>query len=231
MPPADRINMQPTLKPRVKICCIQSVAEAWMAIRRRASGLGLVSAMPSGPAVISEERIAEIAAAIPPGVGSFLLTSKQDAPSIIAQQRRTGVNTIQICDRLELGSYMALRRGMPGIALVQVIHVTGEESVAEALAVSEHVDAVLLDSGNQSLPVKELGGTGRTHAWKLSLRIREHVGVPVFLAGGLNAGNVQEAIREVAPFAMDVCSGVRTSGNLDEVKLVQFFERAWTGSN
>lgn len=209
--------------PRVKICCIASEEEAWLAINCGASALGLVSEMPSGPGVIPEESIRRIAAVVPPAVATFLLTSRQDAPSIIAQQRRCRTNTIQICDRLPLRDYAALREAMPGISLVQVVHVAGEESLREATEVAPHVDAILLDSGNQSLPVKELGGTGRTHDWTISRMIRESVRVPLFLAGGLNCGNASEAIERVAPFGLDVCSGVRTDGRLGEHKLAAFF--------
>jgi len=217
--------MRPTTKPRVKICCIASVAEAWMAIEQGASAIGLVSAMPSGPGPIPEDLIAEIAATVPPGVSSFLLTCQQDAAAIIDQQRRLRVNTIQICDRLPEGSHEELREALPGVSLVQVVHVTGPESVDEAIAVASHVDAVLLDSGNQSLAIKELGGTGRTHDWRLSRQIREAIDVPMFLAGGLNPGNVAAAIREVQPFGIDVCSGLRTEGRLDPQKLSAFFDR------
>lgn len=116
-----------------------------------------------------------------------------------------------------------MRAALPGIALVQVIHVQGAESVEEALRLAPHVDALLLDSGNQKLAVKELGGTGRTHDWAVSREIRERVHVPVFLAGGLHAGNVREAIEQVGPFGLDVCSGVRTGGRLDEQKLAALF--------
>ncbi len=197
-----------------------------MAIEHGASALGLVSEMPSGPGVISEDLIAEIAAKVPPAIGSFLLTSKQDVASIAEQQRRLGVNTIQICDRLPAGDHRDLRDALPGISLVQVIHVTGPESVAEAGAVAPFVNAILLDSGNQSLPIKELGGTGRTHDWTLSRRIRESVQVPLFLAGGLNGSNVADAVRQVGPFGLDVCSGVRTNGELDDAKLKAFFAGA-----
>jgi len=217
--------MQPTARPRVKICCIASLDEAWTAIHHGASALGLVSAMPSGPGVIAEDLIAEIAARVPPPIATFLLTSRQDTASIIAQQKRTGVNTIQICDRLEGGSYEDLRRAMPGIALVQAIHVRGPQSIEEARAVAPHVDGILLDSGIQSAPRKELGGTGRTHDWSLSRRIRDAVDTPIFLAGGLNPGNLAEAVREVGPFALDVCTGVRTDGRLDEAKLTAFFRQ------
>jgi len=206
----------------VKICCIKSVEEAWTAINYGASAVGLVSDMPSGPGVIAERMIAEIVRKVPPAVSTFLLTSKQDIESIVAQQRRAKVNTIQICDRL-CGSYEDLQDALPGIALVQVIHVTGKESVQEAENVAPYVDALLLDSGNQSLPVKELGGTGRIHDWSISRKIRELVDIPIFLAGGLTSENVREAVQYVAPFAVDVCSGVRTNGNLDEDKLEKFF--------
>ncbi len=209
--------------PRIKICCIGSLAEARLAIRYGASALGLVSAMPSGPGVIPETLISEIASRVPPPVATFLLASSQDAAEIIAQQRRCRTNTLQLCDRLPFDAYPKLRQALPGIALVQVVHVTGLESLAEARAVAAQVDALLLDSGNQNLPVKELGGTGRTHNWRYSRRICATVDVPVFLAGGLHAGNVSQAIKDVSPFGLDLCSGVRTDGRLDEAKLQSFF--------
>jgi phosphoribosylanthranilate isomerase len=211
--------------PRVKICCIASIEEAKMAIRYGASAIGLVSEMPSGPGVIQENLIAEIAKTVPPGVASFLLTSKQSAASIIEQQKKTSVNTIQICDRISHEGYNDLRSALPGIAIVQVIHVTGTESIEEAKSVAPYVNAILLDSGNQSLPVKELGGTGRVHDWTISRRIRESVNVPLYLAGGINALNVVEANNQVQPFGIDVCSGVRTNGKLDELKLEELFQQ------
>ncbi len=197
-----------------------------MAIAAGASALGLVAKMPSGPGMIPEERIAEIAARVPPAVATFLLTSEQRVDSIIAQQQRTRVNTLQLCDRLGAEDHRALRAVMPGVALVQVIHVQGPEALEEAQAVEASVDAVLLDSGNPRAPRKVLGGTGRVHDWPLSRRIRERLGIPVFLAGGLTAGNVAQAVREVGPFGVDVCTGVRTEGKLDAAKLSAFVAAA-----
>ena len=210
------------MKTRFKVCCIASVEEAALAVRYGASALGLVSAMPSGPGPIEEELIARIVPHVPPGVATFLLTCQSDPAAIIAQQRRTRVNTIQLCDRMEISAYAELREALPGIAIVQVIHVGGEESLAEAIAVSPHVNALLLDSGNQNLPIKELGGTGRTHDWSLSARIVRSVPMPVFLAGGLRPDNVAAAIAQVRPYGVDVCSGLRTDGKLDETKLAAF---------
>jgi len=215
--------MLPTPHPRVKICCIASIEEAKTAIAYGASALGLVSAMPSGPGVISEEKIAKIVAAVPPPIATFLLTSKQDAPSIISQQKKCRTNTIQLCDRIETDVYHQLRDALPGIALVQVVHVNGRDSIEEAAAAVPFVDALLLDSGNMNSRVKVLGGTGRVHDWRISKAIRESVDKPIFLAGGLNGENVACAISEVAPFGLDLCSGVRTNGRLDEMKLARFF--------
>jgi len=222
--------MEPTRVPRVKICCISSVAEARMAIEAGASALGLVSAMPSGPGVISEDQIAEIAAIVPPPIATFLLTSKQDVESIVEQQRRCRTNCVQLCDCVTSGSLCELKAALPGVSIVQVVHVTGPESVDEAIAVAASVDAILLDSGNPSLAVKELGGTGRRHDWSLSRKVREQVSVPIFLAGGLKAENVAEAIAAVQPFGLDLCSGVRTDGVLDREKLEKFFAAVKTAS-
>ena len=179
--------------------------------------------MPSGPGVIGEEIIAEIAERIPPPIGTFLLTSATSTGAIVAQQHRCRTNTLQLCDYVEASVYRDLRRELPGISLVQVIHVTGPEVVDLAREAAEHVQALLLDSGDTRLAVKLLGGTGRTRDWATSRRIRDAAGVPVFLAGGLTAENVAQAVATVEPFGLDLCSGVRTDDRLDSNKLHRFF--------
>lgn len=207
---------------RVKICCIASVDEAWLAINCGASALGFVSKMPSGPGPIDEELIASIVPHVPPGIATFLLTSETSAEPIIAQQHRTRVNTIQLVDDVETGTHEKLRAALPGVAIVQVIHVRGQESVDEAVAISPKVSALLLDSGNPSLAVKELGGTGRVHDWTLSRQISDRAACPLYLAGGLNPSNVAAAIAAVRPFGVDICSGLRTNGALDATKVEAF---------
>jgi len=207
---------------RIKICCMQSPAEAAIAIAAGADAVGLVSRMPSGPGPIADSAIKEITATIPPGVATFLLTCETTASAIIAQQRECRANTIQLVDNVEAGAHVALRDALPGISMVQVVHVRDNSAIDEAVAVAPRVDAILLDSGNPSLAIKELGGTGRAHNWKISRLIRESVNIPVYLAGGLNSANVGAAIAEVSPFGVDVCTGVRTDGRLDEAKLAAF---------
>ncbi len=212
---------------RIKICCISSITEARTAIAFGADAIGLVGRMPSGQGVITDELICSIAKTVPPPVATFLLTSETSSGAIAAHHRKVNTSTIQMVDELKQGSFPEIREKLPNVKLVQVIHVLDERSIAEAIEISEKVDALLLDSGNPYLAVKELGGTGRTHDWAISRKIVEQSRVPVFLAGGLNADNVRDAIAAVQPFGVDVCSGVRTDGKLDERKLYGFFKAVW----
>ena len=211
--------------PFVKICCISSIEEAQLSITLGASALGLVSSMPSGPGVIDDRLIAEIAASVPPPIATFLLTALVEAAAIVEQHSRCRTSTIQLVDHVELAELRKLRAQLPGIKLVQVIHVCDDGALAQTKRVAPFVDALLLDSGNPNLAVKELGGTGRTHDWRLSRQIRDVCGLPLFLAGGLSASNVAQAITTVAPFGLDLCSSVRENGKLSAAKLCEFMAR------
>jgi phosphoribosylanthranilate isomerase len=215
--------------PRIKICCIASADEAQQAVRQGAAAIGLVSAMPSGPGVIDETTIREVVAATTAPTETFLLTALQRADAIEAQHRRCGTTTLQLVDAVSPSELRELRGRLPEVRLVQVIHVLDERAVDEALAVEPLVDALLLDSGNPTLAVKQLGGTGRVHDWRVSARLRGAVRKPVWLAGGLDAGNVARAIDAVRPYGIDVCSGVRTAGALDTDKLAALVRAAQRG--
>ena len=193
-----------------------------MAVKAGADALGLVSAMPSGPGVISEREIAEITATVPSTVATFLLTSETDPGRIVEQHRICQTSTIQLVDSVDVDAYKALRSVLPGIKLVQVVHVLDEKAITEAGHFEPYADALLLDSGNPNLQIKELGGTGRKHNWEISRQIVENVSIPVFLAGGLCPENVRAAIDLVQPFGVDICSGIRTDGVLDAHKLQQY---------
>lgn len=198
-----------------------------MAIEHGAAALGLVGPMPSGPGIITNETIAAITATLPPAISSFLLTSETVASNIILHHQLVHTNTIQIVDALSEGTYQQIKKALPSVKIVQVIHVLNEHSVTEALAIAEQVDALLLDSGNPNLDVKVLGGTGKTHNWNLSKMIVDQSSVPVFLAGGINAENVRSAIDTVQPFGIDLCSSVRTNKQLDPHKLSALFKAVY----
>jgi len=212
------------MSTKIKICCIQNIKEAETAINFGADAIGLVGKMPSGPGPIPDKQIKKIAEAVSPGIETFLLTGNISVDSIIKHHQKTNTTTIQIVDKLKYGRYWQIKEKLPHIRIVQVIHVLNEESVEEAIRISLSVDALLLDSGNPNLKIKELGGTGRIHNWNLSRKINESVKCPVYLAGGLKPENVRYAIEAVNPYAVDVCSGVRTCGLLDAKKLERFFK-------
>lgn len=207
---------------RIKVCCIMSRDEAHMAINAGAWALGLVAEMPSGQGPISDEAIAEIVPVVPDNVETFLLTSRVDAESIIEHQQFCGTSTVQMVDHVPHGELLKIRRALPGVRLVQVIHVLGDESIDEAQAVAPLVDMILLDSGKPQAELRTLGGTGDTHDWEISRRIREQLEIPVLLAGGLNPQNVADAIARVGPYGVDLCSGIRSNGRLDQQKLTAF---------
>ena len=211
----------------IKVCCIQDADEARLAMRYGATMLGLVSKMPSGWGPIPEAQIAEIVAVIPPGVISVLLTSAQDVDTIVRQQRQCRANALQLVDGLEAGGHASLRAELPGVSLLQAVHVLDDGAVETARTLAPHVDGLILDTGNPGGDEKVLGGTGLTHDWSISARIVEAVPhTPVFLAGGLKAHNIAAAMAQVNPYGIDLCTGVRTDGVLIEAKLEAFMTAA-----
>ncbi len=176
--------------------------------------------MPSGPGVIDDQRIAEIAAVIPPSVASFLLTARTDADAIADQVTHARTSTVQLVDWVGVDVLRQLKTALPRTKIVQVLHVEDDAVLAQADTVAPHVDAILLDSGRPNAAVPELGGTGRVHDWDLSAKVVASSAVPVFLAGGLHAGNVRAAIDTVRPYGIDLCSGVRVDGQLQRNALM-----------
>jgi phosphoribosylanthranilate isomerase len=211
-------------RTRLKVCCISSVEEARLAVAVGADALGLVGQMPTGPGVIGDELAREIARSVPLPVVAILLTARLTAHDIIDHARFVGVSTVQIVRHVEPSVHERMAELAPWLHRLQVLHVEDESVTALATAYEPHVDAVLLDSGRPLL--SELGGTGRVHDWQLSAKIVAASNRPVFLAGGLTHMNVGLAIKSVLPFALDVCSGVRSGGQLDRDRLDAFVAAA-----
>ncbi len=212
------------MRTRIKICCISSAEEARLAVAAGADALGLVGAMPSGPGVVNDETSAAIARHIPPPLAGFLLTSETRADDIARHAERVGTPVVQIVSHLDPAESARLAKIAPALQRVQVIHVEDETALGLIDLYADHVHAFLLDSGRPNLAIPELGGTGRVHDWRISAEFVRNSPHPVFLAGGLNAGNVANALAEVKPFGVDICSGVRTNGALDARKLSDFID-------
>lgn len=212
-----RVPKDPALEDNTmipfKICCMQSEAEIDMAAAAGAFAVGIVGPMPNGAGFLDDATAARLARY---GVGRYgnklwvtLLTKRTTARDIAAHVGEIGANAVQIVDRPETGAYGLLRDRFPALKILQVVHVEDARAIDEAAVAAPHVDAILLDSGRPSAAAPTFGGTGDRHDWSISRRIVKAVEKPVFLAGGLNPGNAREAIAAVAPFGLDICSGLR----------------------
>lgn len=215
-------------RTRVKVCCISSVAEAELAISHGADALGLVGEMPSGPGVIDDELVREIAERTPPTVETFLLTSRLSGDEIADHVAYCGTTTVQIVQHIEPKEYEQIIKRVSSVRRVQVIHVENQTALDLIDVYEPYVHAFLLDSGRPNAVVAELGGTGRAHDWGISSEFVQRSSKPVFLAGGLNPQNVRAAISAVAPFGLDLCSGVRRNNNLNPQLLDEFTTKVWT---
>lgn len=193
-----------------------------MAIAAGADALGLVGKMPSGPGPIDDDTAREIAALVPPPVATFLLTSRTAGSDIVDHIQYCGTNTIQIVSHIDPAEYDIIVKRAPATRRVQVIHVEDDTALELIADYAPYVHAFLLDSGRPNADIAELGGTGRAHDWQISRRFVAATDKPVFLAGGLKPGNVQDAINTVQPYGVDLCSGVRTDERLDADKLRAF---------
>jgi len=209
---------------KVKVCCIASPDEARLAVSFGVAAVGMVDETPSGEGRIPVETIAEIVQAVPRTTGTFVLTATTDVDRLEALYRTTGVNTVQLWEPLEPGEYERLREKAPGIFIAQSVHVMADEALDSAREIARHVDALVLDSGDTEPPFRWQNPAGQTHDWELSRRISDAIHLPILLAGGLTQDNVGQALRIVRPYGVDVCSGVRKDGRLDQSLLVAFLE-------
>ena len=213
------------MRTRVKICCMASPSEVRAATVAGADCIGAVGPMPSGPGPLDDETARAVIAAAPPGVTPFLLSQETGIEGLTRHVRATRATVVQLVRHVDPRLHFDIREALPGVKIVQVIHVENETALELARGYALTADALLLDSGNPATggDVEELGGTGRPHDWRLSRQIVSLVEKPVYLAGGLTQANVADAIAAVRPFGVDLCSGVRTLGKLDTKKLTSFF--------
>lgn len=212
------------MRTRIKICCMASPEEVQLAIRAGADAVGFVGPMPSGSNAIDEAIAARLAAMVSPPIATFFLTSAVTAVAIADQVARVHPSTVQIVPHIDPAESAKLAALLPATRRVQVIHVEDEGALDLIAGYAPYVHAYLLDSGRPNLPTPQFGGTGRTHDWAISAEFVRRSPHPVFLAGGLTAANVGAAIRQVRPFGVDLCSGVRTDRRLDSAKLDAFMD-------
>lgn len=204
-------------RTRVKICGITSAAEREMAVAAGADAIGVICDVTvQTPREVSRERARTILAGLPPFVTGVLVTMPEDAVSALRLSRRIAPDAIQLHGDLDETDLQRIGRELP---VIRAVDVDTERTID---AIERHADAILLDSADD----QGAGGTGRVHDWERASQIVEQTATPVVLAGGLTPQNVAEAVERVAPFAVDVASGVESNGGKDEPAVRSFVTAA-----
>jgi len=209
---------------RVKICGMRRVEDALAAVAAGADAVGCLVALDyATPDRVDPAAARVIFEALPPFVARVLVTHRTGLAEVTALMRESGATVAQLHGEFPTVAISALREALPYATIVKSVHVTGEESIAAAVAASRVADAVLLDTKARG----RIGGTGVTHDWSISARIAAVSSKPVILAGGLTPDNVAEAIAHVRPYAVDVNSGTRgADGFKDHARIRAFIAAA-----
>lgn len=209
---------------RVKICGIRRIRDALLAAQAGADAVGvLVGRRHPSPDFIPPEQAAEILESLPPFVHGVLVSHLEEPAALGDLIERTGAAVVQVHGPMPPEGLRELRRRRAGLRILRAVHLLGPEGLEAAAALAPWVDGLVADSANPR--TGQVGGTGLVHDWQLSARLRERVEVPLILAGGLHAGNVNEAIARVRPWAVDVNSGVKgADGYKDPARLREFLE-------
>lgn len=207
---------------RVKICGLTSLRDLQWAVEAGADAVGFVVGVPESPRNISLDDARRLIDATPVFVDPVVVTVYEDLKQLKKIRRILNPRIIQIHGSICM--HDEIRKIFSDAQIIRALHAKNDEIVKFAVETSERFDALLLDS---YAPGK-LGGTGKTHDWTLSRRVRDAVyPKPFILAGGLNPKNVKKAICTVRPFAVDVSSGVESSpGVKDSEKIFEFVKKA-----
>jgi phosphoribosylanthranilate isomerase len=209
---------------RVKVCGITTEADAWAAIELGVDALGfLVGLLHESEDALSAHDAGKIVAGLPPFIGTTLVTHRADPADVLDLLGHVRPQVVQLHGAYPPGRIPTLRDAFPATRVIKTVHVDGEASIAAAVEAARYADGVLLDSRTPT----RIGGTGLTHDWSSSRRIRDTLApTPVILAGGLTPDNVADAIERVQPYAVDVNSGVSLRRGKKSPPLIAAFVRA-----
>jgi phosphoribosylanthranilate isomerase len=204
---------------RTKICGITREADLDAVVAAGADAVGVTAAVSvDTPREVSVERAADLAAAVPPFVTSVLVTMPDTVSRAVELVERVEPDAVQLHGNLGPDAVAAVGERVPAQVIAAV-----DATDADVTAYADAADALLVDSVDE----QGGGGTGETHDWERTAALVAELDAPVILAGGLGPANVAEAVETVAPFAVDVASGVEREGGVKDHDAVrQFVERA-----
>lgn len=211
---------------KVKICANTSIEEAQMCLDAKADIIGiLVGQEHASSDFVDKQKAKEICNYINKRCDVSLVTHLTDAKRIIELTEYIGNNIIQLHSDIKEEEVEKIKKRLPNIKLVRLIHVASDGTICTDYKKMKYVDYYLLDSFN--LKTNQVGGTGLTHDWKKSRELIELLDKPTFLAGGLNPNNVSLAINTARPYGVDVNSGCKNDfEKKDKEKVKQFVKNA-----
>lgn len=208
---------------KVKICGITNIKDALDAARLGADFVGLLVEIGFSEDKLTREEAKEIIKKLPLEVSPVFVTYLQKAEPIIEIAEHIKPQIIQLHNDISLREIGKIRKALKKVEITKTISVKDSGSAKEAKRFEKYVDYLLLDTAAEG----RRGGTGKTHDWDISAEVVQAVKSKVFLAGGLNPDNVEEAVRKVKPFAVDTNSGVKKKARVkDYDKMKMFIERA-----
>jgi phosphoribosylanthranilate isomerase len=206
---------------KVKICGITREEDLKMVCDMGADAVGFVVGVPSSPRNLTIEKAKKLIKLVPLFVKSVLVAVPQDESQILSFYESLKPDIIQIHGEKPLDIAL-LKEKLSAVPLVRGVNVKSEESLNFAIQESKFFDAFLADSSSSN----KYGGTGLTHDWSVSKRIRDAIHPkPLILAGGLNPENVKEAVKTVNPYAVDVSTGVESKPGIKDPEKVAAFIR------
>lgn len=202
--------------PRIKICGLTRAIDIQVAIDAGAHAVGFVFYPPS-PRAVTKEQAVDLVRSVPPfvqAVGLFVNVSELELVDILADVHLDllqfhGDETPEDCERL---GQLTGKRWIKALAMKPDVDIQAQIREYQAAGAS----GILLDAWHPKL----YGGTGEAFDWN---RFPHDVGIPLILAGGLNADNVQAAIHAAQPFAVDVSGGVEEAKGIKSQALIERF--------
>ena len=204
---------------RVKICGITQPQQSIAIASLGATALGFIC-VPTSPRYVTVSQIRAAVAELPANIdtiGVFANTSIPEIRQIVVDSGLTGV---QLHGDESPDFCYQLRQSLSNIEILKALRIRSLEHLDTAANYTKYVDTLLLDAYHP----QQLGGTGKTLDWTMLEQFSPSC--PWFLAGGLTADNIVEALSQVNPSGVDLSSGVeRSPGNKDLDKVAKLFEK------
>lgn len=201
---------------RVKICGLTTEADLETAVEAGADAVGFVCDVPvDTPREIGVGDAMDLVAATPPFVTSVLVTMATDRGRTIDLVEAVEPDAVQLHGSVEPDVLASLRTRVDVTLFLSV----DADDLHRAAEYDDVVDAIVVDTTDEH----GAGGTGEPHDWDRTRAAVEDLTSPVILAGGLTPENAEEAIRTVDPFAVDVASGVESTGGRKDPDAVRTF--------